>query len=148
MSNDIVVPDDKCPECGLENEGDSRCESWQVYMTEAMYADYGPCKQCGWTPDRERYKRAQDSLAKLLEQIGKPEPESKQSISPKLLSQLREAANKPMDHIYPKDALGAPCSRCGSTMGISRPCHLPSSVRVDRNLFLQLLDIAEGKSKE
>jgi len=86
----MTNPPDKCPECGLEDIGDSRDESWQVYYpssSRALYAEFGPCKRCGWTEDRGKLNALLDRIKAIAtvtdeaDSLPRGEPETYHSLS-------------------------------------------------------------------
>lgn len=58
--------------------------------------------------------------------------------------QLRRDAHEKTPHVYPEGVYGAPCQRCGSRQGWQESCLPAREVKVDRETFLALLDIAKA----
>lgn len=56
----------KCPGCGLDDEDDSRAGHWRVFMPDATYAEFGPCKRCGWTAELAEARARIETLERDL----------------------------------------------------------------------------------
>ncbi len=64
---DPDLDEEKCPGCGLEDEDDSRGGHWRVFLPEATYAEFGPCKRCGWTDDRAKVGELKKILGEVIQ---------------------------------------------------------------------------------
>jgi hypothetical protein len=60
------------------------------------------------------------------------------------LDRLKKQATAPAPHRFPKDIIGAPCSRCGARgLEATKGCHPPKALSVDRVTLLELLEMAQ-----
>jgi len=83
----------------------------------------------GWSNER---------ISKLLHE------DVRTTIDEFVIRNLRSAVDEKQPHDYPSGVYGAPCRRCGTRQGWEKSCLPKREVKVDRDVLVALLGIAEN----